>query len=143
MTLPYDLIAKAAGFNVLQYAIDVYGHYQESIVTTRRSWAAAHEGKLVAFIKANVVAIEWLRDPANKDEAIAIYRKNLPQLSPELAAQIYAAITGPKGVPPKAQLDVAGIRKLLELRSEYGKPKKTLSDPARYYDLKYYAAALQ
>jgi ABC-type nitrate/sulfonate/bicarbonate transport system substrate-binding protein len=143
MTLPFDLIAKAAGFNVMQYAIDVYGHYQDSIVATRRSWAAANEKKLVAFIKGFVMAVEWLRDPKNKDEAIAIYRKNLPQLSPELAAQIYAAVTGPKGVTPKAQLDIAGIQKLLELRSEYGKPKKILTDPTRYYDLKYYEAALR
>lgn len=143
MTLPYDLIAKAAGFRVLQYAIDVYEHYQESIVTTRRSWAAANEKKLVAFIKGNITAIEWLRDAKNKEEAIAIYRKYLPQLSPELAAQIYAAVTGPKGVAPQARLDMAGIRRLLELRSEYGRPKKTLSDPARYIDLKYYDAALR
>ena len=143
MTLPFDLIAKAAGFRVLQYAIDVYGHYQESIVTTRHAWAAANEKTLVAFIKANVTAIEWLRDPKNIVEAIAIYRKNLPQLSPELAAQVYAAVTGPKGVTPKAQLDIAGIHKLLELRSEYGKPKKALGDPARYFDLKYYEAALR
>ncbi len=43
--------------------------------------------------------------------------------------------------PPGAQLDIAGIRKVLELRSEYGEPKKLLADPARYYDLRYYEAA--
>jgi hypothetical protein len=35
------------------------------------------------------------------------------------------------------------MRKVLELRSEYGRPKKILTDPARYYDLKYYEAAIR
>jgi hypothetical protein len=60
-----------------------------------------------------------------------------------MADKIYAMVTGPKGIPPKGALDVAGIPKILELRSEYGKPKKILTDPARYYDLKYYEAALR
>jgi ABC-type nitrate/sulfonate/bicarbonate transport system substrate-binding protein len=143
LTTPFDLIAKANGFNILQRAIDVYGHYQESAAATRRSWAATNRKQLVAYIKGYVVAIEWLREPKNKDESIAILRNNLKQLSPELAAATHAALTGPKGLAPRAQLDVEGIRKLLELRNDYGVPKKTLADPARYYDLKYYEEALR
>jgi ABC-type nitrate/sulfonate/bicarbonate transport system substrate-binding protein len=140
---PIYLIAKANGFNVLQYARDVYGHYEESVAATRRSWAAAHEKQLIAYVKAYVSAVEWLRDPTNQDEAIAILRKHFPQLSQELAVATYADFTGHRGLPAKAQLDIAGIRKVLELRSEYGQPKKTLTDPARYYDLKYYEAAIR
>jgi len=143
MTLPFNFLAENAGLRNVQYTLDLYGHYQESAVATRRSWAAANEKKLNAFLKAFVAGIEWLRDPKNKDEAIAIYRKNLSELSPAMADKIYAMVTGPKGIPPKGALDVAGIPKILELRSEYGKPKKILTDPARYYDLKYYEAALQ
>ena len=82
-------------------------------------------------------------DPKNKDQAIAVLRKNLPQMSPELAAQSYAVLLGAKGFAPRAELDVAGTRKVLELRSEYGQPKKILTDPARYYDLKYYEEAIR
>jgi hypothetical protein len=31
---------------------------------------------------------------------------------------------------------------VLALRSEYGEPRKTLDDPARYVDLRYYKEAL-
>jgi ABC-type nitrate/sulfonate/bicarbonate transport system substrate-binding protein len=33
---PFDFIAKANGFNVLEYAIDVYGHYQGLVGASRR-----------------------------------------------------------------------------------------------------------
>jgi ABC-type nitrate/sulfonate/bicarbonate transport system substrate-binding protein len=143
LTSPFDLIAKANGFNVLQYARDVYGHYEESVAVARRAWAKTNGQKLIAYSKAYVAAVEWLRDPINKEEAISILRKYFPELSPELATATYVNFTGPRGLAAKAQLDVAGIRKVLELRSEYGKPKKTLSDPARYYDLRYYEAAIR
>ena len=34
-----------------------------------------------------------------------------------------------------------GFRKVLELRSEYGKPQKSLTNPEKYVDLGYYEAA--
>ena len=140
---PFDIIAKANGFHALQYAIDVYGHYQGLVAATRRSWAASNPKKVDAYIRGNLSALEWLYDPKNKDEAIAILRKNLPQMSPELAAQTYAVLLGPKGFARKGEMDDAGMRKVLELRSEYGQPKKSLTDPARYIDTKYYQAAIR
>lgn len=86
-------------------------------------------------------ADQWLYDPKNKDEAIAILRKNLPQLSEGLAGQSYSVLVNPKGFAPDGALDIEGVRRVLALRSEYGEPKKTLSDPMRYYDPKYYEAA--
>jgi ABC-type nitrate/sulfonate/bicarbonate transport system substrate-binding protein len=138
---PFDIVAKANGFNVLQYAIDVYGHYQGLVAATRRSWAASNSKKIEAYLRGYLASLEWLYDPKNKDEAIAILRKNLPQMSPELASQTYAVLLGPKGFARKGEIDVAGMRKVLELRSEYGQPKKSLTDPARYFDAKYQQAA--
>jgi len=143
LTSPFDLIAKSEGFNVLQYAKDVYGHYEESVGATRRAWAWGNEKKLIAYIKAYVTAVEWLRDPANKDEAISILRKAFPQLTPAIAAGAYTNFVGPGGIAAKAELDIAGIRKVLELRSEYGRGQKTLMDPSRYYDLRYYEMAIK
>jgi ABC-type nitrate/sulfonate/bicarbonate transport system substrate-binding protein len=140
---PFDVMAKGAGFNVLQYAIDVYGNYQGLVGATRRAWAAENAPKLQSYISGYVAGIEWLRDQKNKDEALAILRKNLQQMSAELAEQSHAVMTGPKGFTAKAPFDVAGARKVLELRSEYGQPKKSLTDPLRYYDAKYYEAAVR
>ena len=36
---PFDILAKANGLNVLQYAIDLYGNYQGLVAASRRAWA--------------------------------------------------------------------------------------------------------
>jgi ABC-type nitrate/sulfonate/bicarbonate transport system substrate-binding protein len=138
---PFDLLAKANGLNILQYAIDVYGQYQGLSGATRRSWADANPKKLDAYIRGYREGLAWLYDPKNKDEAIAIFRKNLPQVSEGLAGQSYGVLVNPKGFAPDAALDIEGVRRVLALRTEYGEPKKALSDPMRYYDPKYYDAA--
>jgi ABC-type nitrate/sulfonate/bicarbonate transport system substrate-binding protein len=143
LVTPFDMMAKANGFNVLEYAIDVYGRYQGLVGATRRSWAADNPQKIDGYIRGYIAALAWLYDLDNKDEAIAILRKNLPQMSPELAAQSYAVLLGPGGFARKAEIDPAGMRKVLDLRSEYGRPKKILTDPGRYFDPIYYEAALR
>jgi ABC-type nitrate/sulfonate/bicarbonate transport system substrate-binding protein len=140
---PFDILAKAEGFNALQYAADVYGNYQGLVGATRKGWANDNRQKLVGYIRGYVAALDWLAKPENKDEAIAILRKNLPQMSAELAAQSYSVLAGPKGFTPKAKLDVDGVRRVLALRSRYGEPKKELNDPLKYYDPSYYEAALK
>jgi hypothetical protein len=94
-----------------------------------------------AFIKGYASGVDFLLDPKNKAEAIAILRKRLPQMSEQLADQSYSYMAGPKGFTPKAKIDMDGVQKVLELRSVYGEPKKALTDPTKYYDSKYYDAA--
>jgi ABC-type nitrate/sulfonate/bicarbonate transport system substrate-binding protein len=140
---PFELMAKASGLNVLQYAIDQYGSYQGLVAAARRSWAQENRPRVEAYIRGFVAAVDWLQDAANRDEAIAILRKNLPQMTPQLAEQTYGLLAGPKGFTAKGRVDIAGIRRVLELRSKYGQPQKTLSDPMKYYDPTYYEAALK
>ncbi len=138
---PFDIFAKLAGLNVLQYAIDVYGHYQGLIGAARREWAARNPKLVEAYIRGYIAGVDFLRDPANKDYAVAVLRKQLPQMPEAVAMQSYAAMTGASGFTPKAELDVEGVRRVLALRSEYGQPKKTMTDPTKYYRPEYYQAA--
>ncbi len=137
---PFDILAKDKGLNVLQYAIDLYKNYQGLVGATRREWAEKNPKKLEAYVRAYLAGLNYLYAPDNKDEVIGILRKNT-QMNPQLASQTYDSLVGPKGFSRTAEVDVAGVRKVLELRSEYGQPKKTLTDPLRYYDAKYYEAA--
>jgi len=138
---PFDFIAKENGFNVLEYAIDVYGHYQGLVGASRRAWAADNPHKVQVFIKGYASGVDFLLDPKNKAEAIAILRKRLPQMSEQLADQSHSYMAGPKGFTPKAKIDMDGVQKVLELRSVYGEPKKALTDPTKYYESRYYDAA--
>jgi ABC-type nitrate/sulfonate/bicarbonate transport system substrate-binding protein len=141
---PFEVPATARGFNLLENAIDALGRYQGLTGAARREWARTHEAELVGYIRGYLAALEWLYDPAHKEEAIAIFRKNLPNMSPELAAKSYDILLSPKdGFARRGELDVVGIRTVLALRSQYGEPKKSLADPAKYYDLRYYDEAVR
>jgi ABC-type nitrate/sulfonate/bicarbonate transport system substrate-binding protein len=138
---PFDILAKASGLNILQYAIDVYGQYQGLSGASRRSWAAENPNKLTAYIRGYRKGLAWLFDPMNKAEAIAVLRKNQPALSESLAGESYGVLVNPKGFTADGALSIEGVSRVLALRSEYGEPKKALTDPMRYYDPRYFEAA--
>jgi ABC-type nitrate/sulfonate/bicarbonate transport system substrate-binding protein len=141
---PFNILARNQGFNQIATATDVIGPYQGNVAATRRSWAKKNKPKLVAFIQAYVEAIDWLYDPKNHDEAIRILLKNVPQMSPELAATTYGELLDPKtGFFHKGRVSVPGIRTVLALRSRYAMPHKVLKNPMKYYDPTYYRAAMR
>jgi ABC-type nitrate/sulfonate/bicarbonate transport system substrate-binding protein len=138
---PFDLLAKAAGFNVLEYAIDLYGHYQRACQRDPPRVCARSPGRADRLYRGYLAGLAWLYDPRS-GEAAALLRKNMPQMSPSLAQQSYAALVTPRGFAPRGQIDLSGVRTVLELRSRYGEPRRVLADPAKYYDPQYYQAAL-
>ena len=102
---PFDILAKANGLTSCN---------TPSICTgITRDWSPPHgepgppKSKLVhAYIRGTIAGVDFLLDPANKDEAIAILRKHLPQMPEQkVAAQSYALMAGPKGFTPKAALN--------------------------------------
>lgn len=136
--------ARALGYNHLGNSLDVLGRYQGMVVAASRSWAAANEATMVAFIRARLAAIDWINAPANRDEAAKILMSHLTTLPEPAAARIIGDLTGPRlGYVRKGELDAEGTKIVLQLRSEYGEPKKTLTDPAKYVDLRYLEAALK
>lgn len=140
---PLHAAAQHKGFNVLANVEDVLGHYQASVGAARRDWAKHNQAELVGYIRAYTDAIKWLRDPANKAQAIAILSKNMPNLTEPMASQTYEILLMQKdGLDPRAELDIAGIETVLALRSEYGKPQKVLGDAGKYYDLHFHGQAI-
>ena len=139
---PFDIFARMAGLNVLLYAIDVYEHYQGLIGAARREWAARNPKLVEAYIRGYIAGVDFLREPRNKDYACAVLRKHLPQMPEQVAVQSHAVMTGPAGFTPKAELDLDGVRRVLALRSEHGEPKKSMTDPTKYYVPDYYRVAI-
>jgi ABC-type nitrate/sulfonate/bicarbonate transport system substrate-binding protein len=139
---PFEVNAEAKGFTRLAHAADVLGAYQGLVGATRRAWARERETDLVGFIRAYLAALDWLYEPANKAEAIAILRKNLTTMPEELAQKSYDILVHPsQGFFRSGMLDIPGIETVLLLRSKYAQPPKPLRDPDKYYDHRYYAKA--
>ena len=143
LSTPYNILAKAEGFIQLAQATRVIGHYQGNVAAARRSWAAANRDKVIAYIRGYVEAIDWLYDRVNREAAVQILRKNLPQMSQDLAERSYDELLDPQdGFFRQGRMDMEGLKTVLDLRNRYGKPAKLLDDPMKYYDPAFHAAAI-
>ena len=140
LNAPQDAAAEAEGFLKLAGA-EAVGRYQGSVGAARRDWAAAHAPTLVRYIRGYVAASDWLYEPANRGEALAILERSA-RTSPENAARSYDELLQGT-LSRKAAMDVEGIRTVLRLRREYARPAKPLGDVSRYYDPAYYEKALR
>ena len=137
--LEADLLAN--GYSDLGSATKLIGAYQGTVGVARRSWAGAHRQMLVDFIRAYVQATDWLHDPANRDEALRIYAR-VTKSALETAQKAYELLlTTEDGIEAHGKIDLAGVRTVLKLRSEYGQPHRVLDDPEKYVDESYYRDA--
>jgi ABC-type nitrate/sulfonate/bicarbonate transport system substrate-binding protein len=142
LSAPYNLIAKAHGLNEIVRAVETLGPYQGNVGAARRSWANANENTVVGYIRAYRDAIDWLYVPDNRSDAIAILRRNLPQMTEDVARASYDELLHPKfGFYRGGDIDQAGLACVLALRSRYGKPQMTLDDPNRYIDRRFLEAS--
>jgi ABC-type nitrate/sulfonate/bicarbonate transport system substrate-binding protein len=139
---PFELLAGNRGYRQLATA-EALGPYQGTAGMARRSWARDHEAALVGFLRAYKAGVDWLYDRANRDVVEALLIANIRDMTPPLAKQSYDLLLAEKGgLSRDLALDPAGLRTVIELRSKYGTPQKTLTDPMKYVDVSYHEKAL-
>jgi hypothetical protein len=140
LSSPTDLEAKALGYTFLGDAAASLGAYQGSAYVVRRAWAKDHEKELVALIRGIIAAHDYIF--TDKAGAVAVMQKRVKGLEKTEAEALYANMTeGRGGLNRKAEINVEGVKTVLSLRSEYGEPKLTLTDPYKYIDLSSYEKA--
>ncbi|SNS50345.1 ABC-type nitrate/sulfonate/bicarbonate transport system, substrate-binding protein [Noviherbaspirillum humi] len=141
---PFEVQAQAKGYNVLATASESLGAYQGLVAGVRQSWAEQNRESLQGFIHAYASAVEWLYDPANKAEALQIFAKNMQNATPQMAETSYRILLDPAtGMQRRAAFDPQGFQQVLKLREKWGEPRKQLGEPSRYYDGRYYEAAMR
>lgn len=115
---PSGLVAANNGLPVIADFSEIPG-YPYPVYNVSRKWAREdNRGKRVS--RAIVRAQVWLHDPANKAEAIAIFRKYTKQ-SEDIAEKAYQLYFGPKGIFLKnGAVDLSGLRRLLTAMKEEG-----------------------
>ncbi len=141
MNMPDEEIQKR-GFKVLARSEDYVEHYARGLGATRRAWANANEEILVRFIRAMIRATDWVMDKKNREEAIRIL---LPENknSQKRAEQMYLENTGERfGFTPRSQIDMAGIRSVIDLREAAGLMKPPVPKPEKYVEERFYKKAL-
>lgn len=143
LSAPFNLLATTAGCNQLAQATDIIGPYQGNVGAARRIWAEANRETVSDFIRSCICALDWLHARDNRQEAIQILLKHLPDMTTELAERSYQELlVGPNGFIQNGQMNMEGVRTVLNLRSRYGEPRTLLADAMAYYDPAYYQQAL-
>ncbi len=139
---PFDMQAMERGYNKLASADRIFGHYMGRSAFAQRAWLKQNEAAVIGFMHAYRDAMEFLFDPRNREVCEALLIANDPNTTPALAKKTYDIFTDAKGgLYRNLALDIEGIKTVLELRSKYGTPQKTLTDPMKYVDLSFYQKA--
>jgi ABC-type nitrate/sulfonate/bicarbonate transport system substrate-binding protein len=93
LTQPFDFRAAADGYRKL-VDIGAYGkEYGFLTILARPQWLRDNPETARAYLRALSDAVDWLYDPANRNEAIAILARHT-NLAPEIATQTYAYYIG-------------------------------------------------
>lgn len=139
---PFEILAGNRGHPRLAGAQDVLGAYQGLVGAARRSWAGRNEAAVIGFLRAYRSAVEWLYDLKNHEIAEALLVANVPAMTPPLARQSLGVLLhGKSGFYKDVAIDLKGAQTVLALRSKFGVPQKTLTDPMKYIDLSYHEKA--
>lgn len=131
---PYELQARAKGF-VRLAGTESIGAYHGTVGAVREDWAREHASVVVAFLRGYRDAMDWLADARHHPAAQALLASHIPGLGDALAADSLALLLAPGvGLRPDLSIDTRGLKTVLGLRSQFGEPRRHLTDTARYVD---------
>ena len=141
MSLADDEIQKR-NFKVLAKSEDYVEHYARGLGATRREWANKNEDLLVRFTRAMIRATDWLTDPKNKEEVIAILLPENRNNKARAEAMYEESTSARFGFTPRSQIDMDGIRSVIQLRETAGLMKPPVPKAEKYVDERFYKKAL-
>ncbi len=140
IAVPLSFEAAEMGFNVIGRVVDVIPNYQLTVLTVKRSWAEKNRPLLVRFMKAMVQAHRWLYE--NKEAAIGFLSKEM-QLKPTHARQGWEYYIQNRVWNPDGDINIEGVRTVIQIMAEQGQIKGPLPTPAKYVDQSYLKEALK
>ena len=134
LTPPSSEKAFAAGGVLLAEADDYVPDWPLTGGWALRKWLEENRQLVVRFIRAWVKATDWLLQPGHREETIELIMAK-EGLNRERAENSY------RRVVPKARIDPAVLRRVLELRAEIGVYKQPFSPAESFYDISYWRDA--
>ncbi|MGV3627185.1 MAG: ABC transporter substrate-binding protein [Betaproteobacteria bacterium] len=136
LATPLDKIAADQGFTRLGTARELLGRYQGRTGFAQRAWIKNNQAAVIGFMRGYRDAMDWLYDRNNRAAAADLLMSNDASVTVELARLSLDILLNEKGgFWRDLALDLEGIRTVLALRTRFGVPQKTLTDPLPYVDL--------
>ena len=131
---PFDAKAIDAGLRRIGDSREVLPDYPNTIFAVNREWGQKNRDVLVAYLRAWLAGMRWVKDPANREKAVKLVESEL-KLSPKAAAGSVEELS------PTGKLNLPGLETVLKLRTQFGfKLAKGDKLPA-YYNTDYFSAA--
>jgi ABC-type nitrate/sulfonate/bicarbonate transport system substrate-binding protein len=140
---PFAGNAVARGCHVLARGDQIVSCYQGTVGAAKRSWAEQNRDLLVSYIRAYVEATQWCFNVSNRAscfELLAVHNGLGGQAAEET---LNALLDSAYGMYPNAEVNLPGLKCVLELRAEMGFLKLPLPPVEKYIDLSYYDRAVR
>lgn len=120
LTQPQDLqyLTQTQGAHKLADSSEL-GEIQTIAQFANSAWADDNSDTLVAYLRAQLQAREWLADPKNREQAMAVLAKET-KISPEIAGSVYDQYVSQDLFDKAIDLDIAGVDRWLTLAEEAG-----------------------
>ena len=140
VAIPLGYEGADLGLNVIGKVNEVIPDYQLTVLTVKRSWAEKNRWVMVRFMKAMVQAMRWLYD--HKEPAIDFLTKEM-KLKPQQARRGWEYYTENRIWNPNAEVNVEGMKTVIQINAERMQSKGPLPVPAKYLDPSYVQEALK
>lgn len=132
---PFNLRAAAEGYTKLVTFHEILGPIQFTADFAHMNYIKSNRDTVVRYLKSMIQGTQWLYDPKNKEEAIAIHMKVLKSKR-EIAEQDYDFLVRDfQPFPKTGEVSKAGMEKTMELRVKDGMYKgKKIPSYTEYVD---------
>jgi ABC-type nitrate/sulfonate/bicarbonate transport system substrate-binding protein len=134
LTSPFDVKAVAAGMRRIGDSKEVLPDYPNTIFAVNREWAQKNRDTLVAYLRAWLKGMNWVKDPANRDAAIKMIGEQL-KLNPKQAEESVNELS------TTGNLNLPGLQVVLDLRNQFDFKLNKGDKLPVYYDAAYFNAA--
>jgi ABC-type nitrate/sulfonate/bicarbonate transport system substrate-binding protein len=141
MLQPDDFRAIDEGFQRLAVSTEAVKALPFNSVVVRRDWARAHPDELVRFLRAFRRSVDWLYDPANRDEAIAALVERTKVQDSHARRTYDLAVTQERIFAEHGRISLDGLQTMLEFLVETGDLTPPLPNAAKYVDTTYWEQA--
>jgi ABC-type nitrate/sulfonate/bicarbonate transport system substrate-binding protein len=134
LTPPASDKALAAGGVLLANSEEYVPNWPLTCGWTLRKWLLSHRELTVRFIRAWAAATDWLLKEENREATLRLLMEK-EGLNRRSAEEAY------RKVVPKARINPAALKTVIELRKEMGVYQPPFDPPERFYDDSYWREA--
>jgi ABC-type nitrate/sulfonate/bicarbonate transport system substrate-binding protein len=136
---PQSYEAEDAGYKILAHTPQFVPDFQFTGYNVSEKWAGAHQATVVSFLRGLDKAVQWLYNPANKEEAVKILAPALKSTNTAAFEKSWDLYFGGKGdiIPKNGEPNVAGTQVVIQAMADDGELKAPLPKPQDFIDLSY------